>query len=225
MAKDKIFIVVPAFNEGTVVGQVVKSLNSFGTVVVVDDGSSDTTSEVSSAANATVLRHVVNLGQGAALQTGIDYAYRQNADYIVTFDADGQHDPDDIPKLLSVLKESHADIVLGSRFLGTTVGMTATRRSILNLARIFTSATSGITTTDVHNGFRVLNRKAAGSIRLAQNRMAHASELISQIKLNNLTYAEGPVTIRYTNYSRAKGQRTSAMFTILFDLFTAFLRR
>lgn len=220
-----VYVVVPAYNEHKSIRAVVESLMPYGTVVVVDDGSSDGTGIVAAEAGAIVPRHPINLGQGAALQTGMEYSLQNGAQYIVTFDADGQHDPNDIPRLLSILKDSNVDLILGSRFLGSTIGMTASRRIMLLAARRFSNFSTGLKLTDVHNGFRILTRRAAEAIRLNQNRMAHASEFLTQIKQQKLSFLEGPVTIRYTEYSMAKGQRASAALGILLELLTGKLLR
>ena len=215
----RIAIVIAAYNEGSSIGDVIFGiLPEFPFVVVVDDGSLDNTAAVAEAAGATVLIYPINLGQGAALQTGIIYALRRGADYIVTFDGDGQHDPTDITPMIDALKTSSADIALGSRFLGRTVGMGKPKAALLKCAVAFTSLTTGLRLTDSHNGLRVLTRKAAQSINLLQNRMAHASEILEQIASNKLKYIEVPVTISYTKYSMSRGQRLSNSGNILIDL-------
>src|SRR5262249_10718749 len=156
-----------------------------------DDGSADDTAERASAASI-VLRHPVNLGQGAALQTGIDCALQQGADVIVTFDADGQHRAADIERLVAALAEARADFALGSRFLGHTVALPAARRLLLRAATVFTQLSTGLRLTDTHNGLRAMTRRGAGAIRLRQNRMAHASEILAQIAASGLRHVEVP---------------------------------
>jgi len=187
--------------------------------VVVDDGSRDATAEAAARAGADVLRHPLNLGQGAALQTGIEYALLRGAERIVTFDADGQHRPQDVAVLLNALSAENADFVLGSRFLGSAVAMPPLRRLILRAATWFTRLTTGLNVTDAHNGLRAMSRRGASAIRLRQNRMAHASEILHQIAASGLKYVEAPVTIEYSRYSLAKGQRASEFVVILLDLF------
>lgn len=187
-------------------------------VVVVDDGSADDTAAVARAMGALVVQHPINLGQGAALQTGIDFAMRRGAQYMVTFDADGQHVASEIGDLVAALQQSGADIACGSRFLGRTENLPKARRVLLKMATVFTAITSGLRMTDAHNGFRVLTRKAASEIRIRQNRMAHASEIINEIARHDLRFVEVPVTIRYSEYSIRKGQKLSNSFNILLDL-------
>lgn len=210
--------VVAAFNEAAKLGEVLDGLRgAVDFLVVVDDGSRDDTHAVAVAHGAHALRHPINLGQGAALATGIHHALAEGAAAIVTFDADGQHDPADIPALLAALGAG-ADVALGSRFLGTTEGLPPRRRLVLRAAVLFTRATTGLALTDAHNGLRALSRRAAATIRIRQNRMAHASEILEEIARHRLRFAEVPVRVRYTDYSLAKGQRLSGGFEILLDL-------
>ena len=191
-----IFIVISAYNESARLGGVLETLCAeHKNVVVVDDGSRDDTAKVAMKYPCHVLRHSINRGQGAGLQTGISYALRQNADIIITFDADGQHDSTEIPRLVEPILSGEADIILGSRFLGTASNIPRSRKLLLLGGRIFTRMTSGLKLTDCHNGFRALSRFAAEKIRLTQDRMAHASEFYDQISKYRLRYREVPVTI------------------------------
>ena len=215
----KIAVVIPAYNEGKVVGTVVSDVcAAYPLVIVVDDCSKDDTGRCAAAAGAIVLRHVVNLGQGAALQTGISYALLQGADLVVTFDADGQHRVEDIAVLAETQARTGADVVVGSRFLGKTVDMPAGKRLVLKAAVQFTRLTSGLDLTDAHNGLRLFTRAAASKIRISQNRMAHASEIVDQVGVLGLRMVEAPVTVIYTSYSLAKGQGLSNSVSILFEL-------
>lgn len=214
-----IWIVVPAYNEA---GRIARTLQTllplYPNVVVIDDGSTDATRQAAHDAGAWVLRHEVNSGQGAALQTGLTFAINQGADYIVTFDADGQHDPEEIAQLLTPLQAGTADVALGSRFLGQTIDMPLSRKLILKAGVLFTRIVSNINVSDAHNGFRALTRHAAGMIQLKQDRMAHASEILDQIRLHQLRYVEVPVTIRYTAETLAKGQTSMQAVKIAGEL-------
>lgn len=216
--RSDVFIVVPAYNEQAVVRQVVAELRSeYANVVVVDDGSLDRTADEGRAAGAVVLRHVINRGQGAAIQTGIDYSLRRGAEFIVTFDADGQHRPEDVRRALHALETSGAEVAIGSRFLELRSEVPIVRRFVLRAATRFMRMTSGVVLTDAHNGFRVLRRSAAKRLRITLDAMAHASEIIDQISRLGLRVVEVPVVIRYSEYSRRKGQSSLAAVRIAFD--------
>jgi glycosyltransferase involved in cell wall biosynthesis len=220
-----IWVVIAAYNEAKVIARVVGDVARRGYhVVVVDDGSADDTAAQAAAAHI-VVRHPVNLGQGAALQTGIDCALQHGADVVVTFDADGQHRASDIERLVAALHDAPAEFALGSRFLGSTLALPSTRRLLLRAATLFTQFSTGLRLTDTHNGLRAMTRRGAGHIRLRQNRMAHASEILAQIAASGLAYVEVPVQIEYTAYSLAKGQRPGDAIAILFDLFARRLYR
>lgn len=202
-----IWIVIAAYNEGARLGATVAEVNSYcKNIAIVDDGSNDETCDAARGAGAWLLRHPINRGQGAALGTGIQFALSQSADAIVTFDADGQHDPRDIPAMLRPILSGEADVALGSRFLGKTIGIPWTRRLILKLGVLFTLLVSQIRVTDTHNGFRAFSRRAAERIRIRQDRMAHASEILDEVRRLGLRYTEVPVTIRYYAATLAKGQ-------------------
>jgi glycosyltransferase involved in cell wall biosynthesis len=223
---EKIFVVIAAFNEARMIGNVAAQLRRLGyPVVVVDDGSKDETRREALRAGALVVEHPFNLGQGAALQTGLDFALRAGAEVIVTFDADGQHSAADIPRLVQALDTCKADFALGSRFLANSSHIPASRRLLLKAAVAFTRLTTGLELTDAHNGLRAMTRRGAAAIRLRQNRMAHASEILSQIAASGLPYVEQPVTIQYTAYSLAKGQKAKDSVLILMDLVARALYR
>lgn len=207
-----IWIVVPAYNEAARIGRTIQGLvHHFRNVVVVDDGSRDATFEALQSQPVWALRHPINLGQGAALQTGIDFAVAHGAEVIVTFDADGQHDVHDIQRLVEPVVSKRAEVALGSRFLGTeAVNMPTSRWVILKLGVLFTRVCSRINVTDTHNGLRALSRAAAIKLRIRQNRMAHASEILDQIQYLGLKYEEVPVTVHYSDAVLEKGQQNSA---------------
>jgi len=202
-----VWAVIAAYNEASRLDATLRNLRSQQvSVVVVDDGSRDQTRRVALAHDVWVLRHLINCGQGAALQTGMDFAIRQGADIIVTFDADGQHSAEDLPRLIAPIVSGAADVALGSRFLGKTVNLPWTRWLVLKLGVIFTRIFSNIRVTDAHNGYRAFSRRAAEHIRITQNRMAHASEILDRIREHELRFVEVPVTIHYTADTLAKGQ-------------------
>jgi polyprenyl-phospho-N-acetylgalactosaminyl synthase len=221
-----VFVVIAAYDEAPVIAQVIADARTrFPNVVVVDDGSSDGTPERALAAEAVVLRHPVNLGQGAALQTGIIYALRQGAAVIGTLDADGQHCAVDLERMAEALLESGADVALGSLPLCLADGLPFARRLALMLAVAFTCWTTGLRLTDVHNGLRVFTASAARQIRITQNGMAHASEILDEIARLGLRYIEVPVSVRYTGYSLAKGQRIGDAIRIIGEIFVGKVAR
>lgn len=215
--KDGVYIVIPAFNEGERLRKVLAGLlGEYRNVVVVDDGSRDDTHHVACQFPVHALRHWINRGQGASLQTGITYSLYRGAEFIITFDADGQHQSTDLARMLEPVMRGECDVTLGSRFLGGDSNVPPARRLLLQAARLFTRLTSGLRLSDSHNGLRVFSRKAALTINLNQDRMAHASEIYDQIARANLTYREIPVTIRYTSETLAKGQKGAASLRIMF---------
>lgn len=220
------WVVIAAYNEAPVIANVVADVVGAGyRTVVVDDGSRDGTGAIARGAGAVVVTHPINLGQGAALQTGLELALAQGAGIVVTFDADGQHRASDIARLIAALGEKGADFALGSRFLGHSLNLPRARALVLAAATWFTRATTGLPVTDTHNGLRAMTRRGAQSIRLRQNRMAHGSEILQQIAESGLEFVEVPVTIEYSAYSLAKGQKLRDAFTILVDLFARRMHR
>jgi len=226
MHKPAVWVICPAFNEAATIANVVADLRRRQyNVVVIDDGSTDATRQIAATVATAVVAHPVNLGQGAALKTGVDYALSHGAEILVTFDADGQHRAEDIPRLVRALTEQCADFALGSRRLGQSRNMPLGRRVFLFAATLFTVATTGLWLTDTHNGLRAFTRQGAVTLSLRQNRMAHASEILADIANSGLHHLEVPVTVDYTRYSLAKGQRTSDFVMILLDLFARKLHR
>ena len=215
-----IFVVIPVYNEAFSVAAVLASLLSHNySIVVVNDGSSDDSASVIKSFPVYYLEHEINLGQGAALQTGIEFALKKNAEYIVTFDADGQHDEHDIDRLLTPLMLRRADICFGSRFLkGSETNISPVRKTALNLARYLNYLLSGLLLSDAHNGLRAMNRKAAEKIVITEAGMAHASEIHILVAGSDLRLEEVPVAVRYTDYSKAKGQSGWNSIRIFFDL-------
>ena len=215
----RVFVVIPAYNEEGRVRQVVEGvLSKYGDVVVVDDGSSDQTFAELEGLPIHRLQHVVNRGQGAALQTGLDYALARGGEIIVTFDADGQHRVEDIASLVEPIGRGEVDVVLGSRFLGRAENIPAHRRSMLRAAVWLTRYLSSLRVSDTHNGLRSFSREAAARISLSMDGMAHASEILDIIGREGLRYLEQPVVIRYTPQSLRKGQSTWGAVRLFFTL-------
>ena len=214
------WLVIPLYNEATVVREVIsQARETFPYIVVVDDGSKDDSARQAAAAGAIVVRHPVNLGQGAALQTGFSYILEKtNANYVVTFDADGQHSTTDAAAMVTAAREEELAVILGSRFLQGPSPVGRLKRLVLRTAAAVSSRTSGMHLTDAHNGLRVIRRDVLVQLNLKQNRMAHASEIIRKIGATGLPWREFPVHIVYTDYSRSKGQSLWNSVNILVDL-------
>lgn len=219
-------VVVPAHNENAAIGEVVTGLRQvFPHVICIDDGSTDSTGETARSAGATVLRHAINLGQGAALQTGFDYAMaRPQFDHVVTFDGDGQHRVEDALAMVSMARARSLDVVLGSRCLGNTTAQPLARKLLLRAALTFSRCVTRLDLSDTHNGLRVLSRAALKEIHLTHPGMAYATELEVQIARAKLAWSECAVTIDYSNYSKAKGQNNFNAVNIIYDLAAGRLR-
>ena len=202
----KVFIIIPAYNEDKKIGKVITEIKkSYKNIVVVDDGSKDNTYKIAQTKKVHVLRHVVNRGQGAALKTGIDYALKQGAEIMITFDADGQFLVKDIKKLIKPLNKY--DIVLGSRFLGKAINIRPLKKLVLKLGVLVVYILYGIKITDSQGGLRALSKNAAQKINLASDGMEHAGEFFSEIMKHKLKYTEVPITVIYDEYSLKKGQK------------------
>ncbi len=190
-------------------------------IVVVDDGSKDHSYAQACLEGVHLLRHIVNLGQGAALETGIEYAKKMGCKYVVTFDADGQHCAEDIERFVQVLREDKADIVLCSRFLGKAENIPSLKKYFLKIAAFVERIMTGISLTDTHNGFRAINIAKFPDFAITQNRMSHASEIIDLIKRLKMRYMELPCTIRYSDYSISKGQSMMNSVNIIVEYILA----
>ncbi len=217
----KIYIIIPAFNESPRIAAVIESLLPLHCgIIVIDDGSTDGTDKIAGSFPVFLIRHELNLGQGAALETGMEAARKLDADFVIHFDADGQHDPSDIVQLLAPLQKGEADIIFGSRFLEKKPsGLSFLKKAILKTGCWINYMITGILLTDAHNGMRALNKNALHSIHFHQQGMAHASEILYEVKRKSLRYLELPVHIRYTDYSKHKGQSLLNSVNILFHLF------
>lgn len=222
---DDVWLVVPLYNEAVVIGDVVAAARAaFPKIVCVDDGSRDDSATAAERAGAVVVRHPVNLGQGAALQTGLEYALSDpRMRYAVTYDADGQHQIEDVVVMLERIRRGDVQVVFGSRFLDDRTRAGVLKKLVLRAAVAYTNLTTGTRLTDAHNGLRVLDRSVAERLQITQNRMAHASEIVAQIGAMRLggkpvAYAEEPVHIIYSDYSRSKGQSLWNAVNILAEL-------
>lgn len=203
----KVVCVIPAYNEEKNIGQVIDSVKEFvDDVVVVDDGSSDNTSKIVSENGATLLRHLINRGQGAALQTGNEYALAHSADIVVHFDADGQFSAAEIEEMIKPIVAEGYDVVLGSRFLGKKTNMPFLKRYlIIPLARLINFLLFAVNLSDPQSGFRALNKQAIRKITIEQSGWAHCSEILGKVKTNKLKVKEVPITVTYSKFGRNLG--------------------
>ncbi|MCK5107099.1 MAG: glycosyltransferase family 2 protein [Nanoarchaeota archaeon] len=225
----KIFIVVAAYNEEKRIEKVISDLKShnYKNIVIVDDCSKDNTYSIAKKQKVHLIKHKINQGQGATLRTGINFALKNGADIVITFDGDGQHLASEIPKIIKPLKKGY-DIVIGSRFIDKKVKtkMPLKRKIELKGSVIILRIFYGLKVTDAHNGFRALSKKAAKKIKITCNRMAHASEIIYEIKRNKLKFKEIPVKIIYTKETLMKSDSGIKQgFRILKDMIKLKLRK
>jgi polyprenyl-phospho-N-acetylgalactosaminyl synthase len=220
MNNDDVWVIIPVYNEAGIIAEVVQqALKTFPNIVCIDDGSRDDSAAEIGRTGAHLIRHPVNMGQGAGLQTGLRYALaRTGGQYFITFDADGQHRVEDAMAMLEAVRADEADVALGSRFLDRTTHVPLIKRVVLGVVSRLSPTSRKLKLTDAHNGLRVFNRKAASTLRITNNGMAHASELIQRLARSSLRVKEMPVTILYTDYSRSKGQSLYNGVNILFDL-------
>jgi len=217
----KIVAVIPAYKEATQIADVLTRTRSFvDEIIVVNDGSPDETAEVASTHGAIVVSHVINRGLGAAIGTGFAFAKKRGADVVITLDADGQHDPAEIPKFIEAMKGG-ADVVIGSRML-TRTGMPWYRQVANMLGNISTLVLFGAYVTDSQSGFRAFSRAALDKIEIKTNRMEVSSELIAEAKHHGFKIVEVPIKAIYTDYSLSKGQ---SFFVGIKTLFKLVLRR
>jgi len=222
----KVAIIIPMYNEELTIKNVVLELQQKYPdyeIIIVDDASEDNSYKEATIKGVWLLKHIVNLGQGAAIQTGIEFVRKLNIKYIITFDADGQHNADDIKEFVATLEKGY-DIVLGSRFLGSAENISFFKKYFLKLSRIFTFISTGIWLSDSHNGLRAIDISNP-NFNITENRMAHASEIIDLIKKLNMKYIEKPCTIRYTSYSLKKGQSMSNAIGIIIEYIIGRLTR
>lgn len=215
-----VWVVIPAFNEAAVIGEVIGDVRAvFDHVVCVDDGSTDDTGAIALRAGAHLVRHPVNLGQGAAIQTGVEYARKQpGAMVFATFDADGQHRVKDLAAMVDRLCAGDVDIVIGTRFGGTESSRPPLlKRVVLQTAARLSRRGRRLGLTDTNNGLRVFNKKVADGLDITMSGMSHANEFVMLIDENHWRVAEQPVEVLYTDYSKSKGQPLLNGVNIIFE--------
>lgn len=221
----KVIAVIPAFNEGTRVANVVRDAKRYvNTVIVVDDGSSDQTADIAEKAGALVLRHVENCGAGAATMTGIRAARRLGAESLITIDADEQHDPADIPELLRPIAEKKADIVFANRF-GQRNRIPVIRRFFNSIGNFITFFATGKWVHDSQCGYKALGPQAINDIDIRMSGYEFCSEIVRESAHRHWRIAQVPVKVVYSEYTLAKGQSYAGGVRTAFKiLLRSFLR-
>jgi glycosyltransferase involved in cell wall biosynthesis len=196
----KIFVAIPCLNEERFIGDIVQRARKYvDKVIVIDDGSADNTSVVARDAGAEVIKHQVSLGAGAATSSGFKAAKAQGADILVTIDGDGQHNPDEIPRLIQPIIEGKADFVIGSRFMGVSSNMQRYRKFGIDvITGLFNmGAKTGI--TDSQSGFRAHSRKLLETVEINENGFAFSIEVLAKARKKGLAMVAVPISCIYHN--------------------------
>ena len=203
----KIFIVIPAYNESSVIGSVIKEIkiNGYRDIIIVDDGSTDHTANIAKRQGTMTIRHILNRGKGAAAKTGIEAAKILKADIVVTMDGDGQHNPKDIKRIVEAINKGD-QIVLGNR-LHRGNKVPAIRVIANYFGNFFTWFIYGLWVKDSQSGFRAYSKKALKMLNTNYDKYEFDSEIIREIAKNNLKYSEIPIEVRYTEYALNKRHR------------------
>lgn len=211
-ADQKIALIIPAYNEGSVIGTVIRDLHQALTqekfnfrIVVIDDGSTDNTAAEAVQAGARVIKHLLNTGSGGATATGLSYAQRNGYQIAATLDADGQHHPSDVIKGIALLRGGDSDLLIGSRLLDAT-GMSKTKVLGNRGLSFITRVLFGISVTDSQSGLRIFSRRALDQLKWRTSGFEFCSEMLWRAKQQGLVIGEYPIQAIYTEYSRAKGQ-------------------
>ncbi|RPF87753.1 MAG: glycosyltransferase family 2 protein [Rhizobiales bacterium TMED94] len=218
---DNVYILIPLFNEEKKIKSVVKELEKvFKNIIVVNDGSSDSSQEILEKLDIINLKHSINLGQGAAISTGFKYIQElKNADAVVTFDADGQHSVKDAKAFAEEILICEEEIIFGSRFIKNKSNIPFVKRVALSIVVTFTNRFSSINLTDVHNGLKAIKKSCLKKINIDIDGFGFESQIIHQVSKNAITYKEMPTNTIYTSYSKNKGQKLINGLLILEDLF------
>lgn len=224
MKDESIYVVIPAKDEGRYIQSLIKQIKDLGfkNIVVVNDQSIDRTKTLAEEiSDIVVLDHVINLGPGAATQTGIAHAVSKNADMILTIDADLQHNPKDLIRLRNHLQKSQADLVIGSRFIG---------KNEIPISRIFYNKVgnfvsfllTGKMLTDSQSGLKAISGNLARSLNLSYDGFEFCMEIIKQASHTNAKIDEIPVDVRYTKETTSKGQNLMSCINMISRIFSPF---
>lgn len=224
---EQIWILVPCFNESKVINQTISELSKyFQNILVVDDGSTDNTTNLLKSLNATVLQHPINLGQGAAVSSGFEFISRiDNSKAVITFDADGQHSVNDAVTFANEILSSSEDIIFGSRFIHHEKNVPFIKRLVLKIVTKISNVILKMNLSDTHNGLKAIKIDALDKIKLKTSNYAFESELLAKVSKLGLSYRELPSDIIYTEYSKTKGQSLRNGMRILESLVVLFFSR
>jgi glycosyltransferase involved in cell wall biosynthesis len=217
---DNVYVILPLFNESKVLGKVIDEVHStFKNIIVVDDGSTDNSYDLLLKKDVTLIKHPINLGQGAAIATGFEHVKKiENAFAVITFDADGQHSIDDAKEFAKTILDCEEEIIFGSRFLGNEKNIPFVKRNVLKIATFITNIITGMKLSDTHNGLKAIKKSCLKKLDLDINGYAFESQLIYQISKHKISYRELPANIIYTDYSISKGQSIRNGFIIIEDI-------
>ncbi len=220
----KIAVIIPAYNEAESIAQVIQDVqNAFKskaykyTVVVVDDGSKDSTASIALDSGAYVIRHIINTGSGGATATGLSYAQQKGYDAAATLDADGQHDAADVLKGVRLIEKEGHDLLIGSRLINRR-GMSRVKRLGNKGLTFITYVLFGVNTTDSQSGLRIFSRRALNELRWKTSGYEFCSEMLWRAKQQKLDIGEYPIRAIYTDYSKSKGQNNWNAFNIIKSL-------
>lgn len=220
-SQKRVALVIPAYNEGSVIRDVISDLNDTFkktdydyAIVVVDDGSQDNTAAEAQAVGATVIRHILNTGSGGATATGLSYAQQNDFDIAATLDADGQHDPKDVLKGVETILNSNYDLLIGSRLINKA-GMSKAKVLGNQGLSFFTYLLFGTNVTDSQSGLRVFSKRALAELKWKTSGYEYCSEMLWRAKQAGLNVGEFPIKAIYTDYSMAKGQNNWNAFNII----------
>ncbi len=219
--KNQVYIIIPAYNEGQVIGSVIDGIKKegFKNIIVVDDGSTDNTSEIAKRKGCIVLKHIINRGKGAAIKTGLEYVKKINGNFVITIDGDGQHNCKDINKIFDYLQNGY-DVVLGSRLLNKKNKMPLFNLIANYFANFITYLLYDIFVSDSQSGFRGYNKRALKLINTNYDQYEIETEILGEIRKNQLKYIEVPIDVFYTKYSKSKKKKQSLVngFLTFFNL-------
>ncbi len=224
---EQIWILIPCFNESRVITQTITELSKyFENILVVDDGSTDNTSNLLKSLNVTVLQHPINLGQGAAVSSGFEFISTiDNSKAVITFDADGQHSVNDALAFANEIISSSEEIIFGSRFIHHEKNIPFTKRLVLKMVTKISNFILKMNLSDTHNGLKAFKIDVLDKIKLKTSNYAFESELLAIVSKLGISYRELPSDIIYTEYSKTKGQSLRNGMRILESLVILFFSR